>query len=62
MSQSMRENKEIPVDKEAGHSLAKYLVEKIMPNIGHPNPINCLIATIILVFNRIEWHNFTKCI
>jgi hypothetical protein len=50
----MRENKEIPVDKEAGHSLAKYLVEKIMPNIGHPNPINCLIATIILVFNRIE--------
>ena len=48
--------------KQEGRSLAKYLVDEIMPNIDNPDPLNCLIATITLVLNRIQHYNFTKYI
>ena len=54
MSESIKLEEEDPNVEEEGFSLAKYLIEKIMPNIEHPDPLNCLIATISLVFNRIE--------
>lgn len=62
MSESITAIITIPDAKVEGRSLAKYLVENIMPNINHVDPLNCLIATIILVSERIDQYNFTKSI
>lgn len=49
MSESMTTNEKTPGVEYEGKSLAKYLVEDIMPKINHPDPLNCLISTITLV-------------
>ena len=54
MSESMSAKEETINVEEEGRSLAKHLVEEVMPTINHPDPLNCLIATITLVNKRIE--------
>ena len=49
MSESMTAKEQTINVEEEGRSLAKYLVQDIMPTIHHPDPLNCLIATITLV-------------
>ena len=50
----MEESKQVmPDPKVDGRSLAQYLVHEIMPNIDHSDPLNSLLATLTLVYNRI---------
>jgi hypothetical protein len=62
MSESVTAKEETLNVEEEGRSLAKYLVEEILPTIAHSQPLNCLIATITLVNKRIERYNDTKYI
>jgi hypothetical protein len=50
----MVESKQASTDaKVDGRSLAQHLVHEIMPNIDHSDPLNCLLATLTLVYHRI---------
>lgn len=50
----MEESKQANPDPEVdGRSLAQYLVDEVMPNIDHPDPLNSLLATLTLVYKRI---------
>jgi hypothetical protein len=49
----------IPDPQEEGRYLAQNLLE-IMPNIDHPDPLNCLLSTLTLVYHRITSCNKNK--
>ena len=40
--------------------MAQYLVNEIMPNIDHEDPLNCLLSSLTLVYIRIKSLNQAK--
>ena len=46
--------------EKGGRSFAHYLVREIMPNIVDPDPLNCLLSTLTLIYHRIISKNKTK--
>jgi hypothetical protein len=43
--------------EKEGRSLSEHLVNDIMPNIDHTDPLNCLLSSLSLVYHRILLEN-----
>jgi len=52
----MVEYRESLAEKD-GRFMAQYLVNEIMSNIDHADPLNCLLSSLTLVYHRIKTCN-----